>query len=88
MGKQGETAIIEMNIEIRNKEVKFENVPIGGLFAYPASSYADWSIYMATDEHCVDGDKVNAVNVYDGNLHEFCDNDDVRIIDNAKLVVE
>lgn len=76
-----------MKIEIRDNEVKFESVPIGDLFAYPAGSYTDCSIYMATEEHCVDGDKVNAVNLFDGYLHEFREDDNVRLIDNAKLVV-
>ena len=76
-----------MKIEIKNQTVKFEKVPIGSLFAYPADSYSDEDIYMSTDEHCIINDNVNAVRLSDGCLCEFNDNDNVRLIDNAKLVI-
>ena len=87
--KQGETAIIKMKIEIKNPEVKFEEVPIGSLFACPAYSHSENNIYMATEEYLdrVDNEKVNAVCLCDGALHEFNDNDKVRLLDNAKLVI-
>jgi len=78
-----------MKIEMQNNGVKFESVPIGGLFAYPAYSYSDKDVYMAVDEHLnqIDSDKINAVRLSDGYLYDFNDNDDVRLIDNAKLVI-
>ena len=76
-----------MIIEIRNKGTKFEKVPIGSLFAYPADSYSDKDVYMSADEHCVNNDNVNAVRLSDGCLCDFNDNDDVRLLDNAKIII-
>lgn len=89
MGKQGEAANIKMVIEIKNKKTKFEKISIGSLFAYPAHSYCDEDIYMATEEYGVKGkDGINATCLFDGSLHEFKEDDDVRLIDNAKIVIE
>ena len=76
-----------MKIEIKNQTVKFEKVPVGTLFAYPAYSYSENDIYMATEEHSVDSDKVNAVCLCDGYLYEFREDDDVRLLDNAKIIM-
>lgn len=76
-----------MIIEIKNKGTKFEKVPIGSLFAYPADSYSDKDIYMSTDELCINHDNVNAVRLSNGCLCDFNDNDNVRLIDNAKLII-
>lgn len=85
--KQGETAIIKMIIEIKKQGMKFEEVPIGGLFVYPANSQSNCDVYMATEEHSVDGDKVNAVCLCDGYLHEFSEDEDVRLLNSAKLII-
>lgn len=78
-----------MKIEIKNQTVKFEEVPIGSLFAYPSYSYSDNDIYMATEEYrdLADNDKVNAVLLSDGCLHEFHEDDEVRLLNNAKLII-
>jgi hypothetical protein len=77
-----------MIIEIKKQGIKFEAVPIGSLFAYPAHSQSNCDVYMAVEEHCIDGDKVNAVCLCDGYLHEFDDNEDVRLLNSAKLIIE
>ena len=77
-----------MKIEIKNNRTQFEMIPIGSLFAYPYDSYSENDIYMSTDEHCIDNNKVNAVCLCDGFLHEFRDDDDVRLINNAKITIE
>lgn len=87
--KQGETAIIKMKIEIKNQTVKFEEVPIGSVFAYPAYSCSDRDIYIAIEEHLdrVDSDKINAVCLYDGSIHEFSEDCEVKLLNNAKLII-
>lgn len=87
MEKQGETAMIKMIIEIRKQGIKFKEVPVGSLFAYPAHSQSNCDVYMATEEHSVDGDKVNAVCLCDGYLHEFSEDEDVRLLNSAKLII-
>ena len=78
---------MKIEIEVKNQEVEFEKVPIGDLFAHPAYSYSDRDVYMAVDEHCIGDDKINAVRLSDGYLYDFNDNDDVRLISNAKLII-
>lgn len=76
-----------MKIEIKNKDVKFEKVPIGYLFVYPGYSCSESDVYMAVEEYKSELDKVNAVCLCDGSLHEFHEDDNVRLLDNAKVII-
>ena len=76
-----------MKIEIKNQGVKFEEVPIGSLFTYPAYSYSESDVYMVVEEYKSELDRVNAVCLCDGSLHVFHEDDGVRILDNAKIII-
>ena len=79
-----------MKIEIKNQEIKFGKMLMGSLFAYPDYSCSESNVYMATEEYldCTNNDKVNAVRLSDGSLHAFNENDIVRLLNSAKLIVE